>query len=170
MHDESHGAGAGESRREFLKKAGAVAWVVPTLQVVNMASAAAGDVAGSMVTTTHGTTPPPGCQVWVTCRIKANWTGNAWSWDSGVGANDCIQQGDWRQCLGSEIGAQISGDSGSATVTVGPECEILQAAHKGGLDCVSASIAGDKHSATFTAGAHGISHVELVVRCCAEEN
>ena len=52
MHEESQGT-AGESRRDFLKKAGAAAWVVPTLQVVNMASAAAGDTGGSIVTTTR---------------------------------------------------------------------------------------------------------------------
>lgn len=40
------------SRRQFLKKAGTVAWVVPTMQVVNMAAASAG-VNGSVEA------PPP---------------------------------------------------------------------------------------------------------------
>ena len=42
MSDQSREV-SGESRREFLKKAGKVAWVVPTIQVVNMAAAAAGE-------------------------------------------------------------------------------------------------------------------------------
>ena len=46
-------------RREFLKKAGAVAWVVPTLQVVNMASAAAGGDGGTTGSVVVTTTRPP---------------------------------------------------------------------------------------------------------------
>jgi len=41
----------GADRREFLKRAGKVVWVVPAMQVVNMGAAAAG-VEGSAVTTT----------------------------------------------------------------------------------------------------------------------
>ena len=68
-----------DTRRQFLKRAGVVAWTVPTLQVVNMAAAAAGQTAGSVVvtapsttatttsTTTTTTTTPP-CQP-VTIKI-----------------------------------------------------------------------------------------------------
>ena len=54
----------GESRREFLKKAGKVAWVVPTLQVVNMSAALAGGdgTGGSVVVTTPPTTESPRCE------------------------------------------------------------------------------------------------------------
>ena len=57
----------GNSRREFLKKAGTVAWVVPTVQVINMAAASAG-VDGSVVTTTvpPSTTEAPRCY----CELK----------------------------------------------------------------------------------------------------
>ena len=41
-----------KDRRDFLKKAGTVAWAVPAMQAVNMASAAAG-VEGSVVSTTR---------------------------------------------------------------------------------------------------------------------
>ena len=53
----------GESRREFLKKAGKVAWVVPTLQVVNMSAALAGGdgTNGSVVVTSPPTTGGPEC-------------------------------------------------------------------------------------------------------------
>ena len=69
MHDEYQAIDdgqedAGQSRREFLKTAGKVAWVVPTLQVVNMAAAAAGEVEGSVVTTSPPTTGPPDCRIY----------------------------------------------------------------------------------------------------------
>ncbi|NND03847.1 MAG: hypothetical protein HKN91_13780 [Acidimicrobiia bacterium] len=57
--NESDGAHGPNSRREFLKKAGTAAWVLPTMQVVNMAAARAGAVEGSMVTTMPPTTMPP---------------------------------------------------------------------------------------------------------------
>lgn len=178
MHDESHDT-TGDSRREFLKKAGAAAWVVPTMQIVNMASASA-QTNGSMVTTTPPpsttttstttttTTEAPDCTEYITCRIKANWTGNGWSWDSGVGANDCIQDGDFRKCLGSEIGAKISGDSSSARVEVAEDCKIVRAAHKAGTACVPAELSPSKHNAFFKADPQAISHVELIVMCCAD--
>lgn len=51
------------SRRQFLKKAGTVAWVVPTIQVVNMSAAMAGGdgAQGSVVVTTTQGTEPPRC-------------------------------------------------------------------------------------------------------------
>jgi len=134
MHDESHES-ADQGRREFLKKAGAVAWVVPTLQIVNMASASA-QTNGSMVsttppppsttTTTTTTTKPPGeCREYVTCTIKADWTGNGYSWsDGGLGAKPCVEVVD-RKCDGGDLGVIISGDERSATVTVPEDCEIL---------------------------------------------
>jgi hypothetical protein len=167
---------AGESRREFLKKAGAVAWVVPTMQVVNMAAAGA-QTSGSIVTTTPGpstttttTTEAPGCTRFRVCRIKADWTGNGWKWDEGVGANDCIQDGDFEKCLGSEIGAEISGDERRAVVTVSKDCEITRAAHKAGQACIGASVTNGGRTATFTASPQDISHVELIVKCCIDEN
>lgn len=164
MHDETHDS-AGESRRDFLKKAGAVAWVVPTMQVVNMASAgASGHVNASPVTTT--TTRPPVCVEWKTCRIKADLDGG-WHWDSGVGRNDCITSGDWEKCDNSQVGAVVSGDEYSATVTVPRGCEIVQAMWKAGQECHRAEITDGGTRATF-GGGKGISHVELVVRCCVK--
>lgn len=165
MHDKSHEL-AGESRREFLKKAGAVAWVVPTMQIVNMAAASA-QTSGSIVTTTKPgstttttTTSKPPC-IDTLCRIKANYEGG-WQWDTGQGANDCLT-GDWGGCDVRDIGASITGDDKQATVRVSPNCTILSAKHKGGQICVDAVV--DGNSATFTAVGHGISHVELVVEC-----
>lgn len=173
-----HGpANVGGSRREFLKKAGAVAWVVPTLQIVNVASAGA-QTTGSMVsttpppstTTTTTTTEPPGeCQRFRICRIKANWTGDGWTWDTGVGTNDCIQDGDFELCRGPEIGATISGDNQQTTVSVVAGCEIVRAAHKAGQACLPGAVTNDLRAATFTANPQGISHVELVVKCCIDD-
>ena len=176
MHEETQGA-SGESRREFLKKAGAVAWVVPTMQVVNMASAAAGEATGSMVTTTPPpststttTTEAPECEEYVYYRLKANWTGNGWSWDKGIGANDCIKDG--TPLDGDDLGANISitGDERKATVSHSlPDCEIVKAAHKAGQNCLSGMVAADGSYAMFTADPQDISHVELLVKCCAAD-
>ena len=166
MHDKSHES-SGESRREFLKKAGAVAWVVPTMQIVNMASASA-QTNGSVVTTTSppSTTRPPRCVEYKTCRVKADWDGG-WHWDSGVGRNDCIQDGDWEKCDAKDMDISISGDERGATVTVGKGCVIMRAAHKAGQDCHPAAISNDGTMARF-GSAKDISHVELVVKCCVK--
>ena len=51
------------SRRDFLKRAGAVAWVVPTMQVVNMTAAMAGaDGAQGSVVATSAPPPPARCR------------------------------------------------------------------------------------------------------------
>ena len=163
MQDKSHES-SGESRREFLKKAGAVAWIVPTMQIVNMASASA-QTNGSVVTTTKP--PDPVCVEHKTCRVKADWDGG-WHWDSGVGANDCIQSGDWERCDARDMDIVISGDEKGATVTVGAGCEIMRAAHKAGRDCLPASISNDGRTARFSANPKDISHVELVVKCCVK--
>jgi len=128
---------------------------------------ASATTSATSTTTTTTTTEPPECQEYRVCRIKANLDGG-WHWDSGVGNNDCIQQGDWERCLGSEIGATVAGDSSQATVTVPSHCEIIEAAHKEANTCVRASITNDGRTATFTKGDNGISHVELVVKCCVD--
>lgn len=172
MHEE-HVSGTGQSRRDFLKKAGAVAWVVPTLQIVNMASAAAGDTTGSMVTTTpppSTTSGPPDCQELVYYRFKANWNGQAYVWDAGVGTNDCIKDGLARS--GADFAAiTLSGDARQATVSHSlPDCSIVAAQHKAGQACIGGSIAADGSSAGFSAGdGQDISHVEFKVKCCVEE-
>ena len=166
MHDDMSHETAGESRRDFLKKTGTVAWVVPAIQVVNMTSAAAGVAQGSVVTTTP--TRPPRCIEYKTCRIKAEWKDGGWHWDSGVGRNDCIQSGDWERCDVSEVGAKIEGNESRARVTVPADCKIKYAQHKAGQDCFPASISNDKRTATFEAGRQGISNVVLVVECCVK--
>lgn len=167
MHEDSHDS-VGESRRDFLKKAGAVAWVVPTMQIVNMAAASA-QTNGSVVDTTKPrgsttTTTKPPC-VDTLCRIKADLNGR-WTWDTGQGRNDCLT-GDWGGCDVNDIGASVSGDEKQATVTVSKDCRIVSAKHKAGQTCVDAAINGN--TATFTAIGKDISHVELVVECvCAD--
>ncbi len=166
---ESHDSSSA-SRRDFLKKAGAVAWVVPTMQIVNMASAGAAGHTGGSVVTTPPPTRPPVCVEWKTCRIKADWEGG-WHWDSGVGRNDCIRDGEgqeWERCDNSMVGAIISGDERGATVHVPHDCEIVGAAHKAGQGCIPAWISEDKTMARFAADPKDISHVELVVRCCVK--
>ncbi len=173
MSDHTHEA-SGESRREFLKKAGKVAWIVPTIQVVNMAGAAAGDLNGSAVTTTSTsstTTEPPECREFVYYRLKADWNGQSYDWQSGIGANDCITEGS--AIDGDDLGGSlsISGDERSATVRHTLEnCEIVRAAHKAGQACVEGHVAADGSYAMFEAGdGQDISHVELLVKCCADE-
>ena len=172
---EEHVSGVDQSRRDFLKKAGAAAWVVPAIQVVNMASAAAGETAGSMVTTTpppSTTTEPPDCQELVYYRFKANWNGQAYVWDGGVGANDCIKDGNARNGGDFGAGISLSGDARQAPVTHSlPDCSIVMAQHKAGSSCVGGSIAVDGSAATFSAGVDGqdISHIEFKVKCCVEE-
>ena len=56
-----------QDRRDFLKKAGAVAWAVPAMQAVNMAAAAAG-VEGSVVSTTR---PPASTSTTTTTTTEA---------------------------------------------------------------------------------------------------
>ncbi|MCP3975301.1 MAG: hypothetical protein GY720_12520 [bacterium] len=73
--------GEGASRREFIKKAGVVAgataWAVPTMQIINMAGASA-QTNGSVVdptrppsstTTRPPTTHPPKCDYWKATAI-----------------------------------------------------------------------------------------------------
>lgn len=183
MHDESHET-TSDSRREFLKKAGAVAWVVPTLQIVNMASAGA-QTTGSMVTTTPPpstttttttTTKPPGCQEYITCTIKADWGGNGYSWSDGsLGAKPCVDVVD-SKCNGADLGVTISGDERSVTVTVPEGCEIIQASHKSGAGepddyCTMGTKNG--RSVTFSAEyddrKKDISNIQLLVKCCADD-
>ena len=179
MQDKSHES-SGESRREFLKKAGAVAWVVPTMQIVNMASASAIQTDGSVVdttrphqsttTTTTTTTEPPPCEPRV-CTIKAEWNGNGWSWSDGALGNtfECVKPSD-NTCDGGKMGAVISGDARNAKVTVPDECKILDAAHKASTECHEASaISESRHTAWFTAGDHAISNIQLLVECCHDE-
>jgi len=177
MHDNSHES-SGESRREFLKKAGAVAWVVPTMQIVNMAAASA-QTNGSVVdttrppgsTTTTTTTKPPPCAPRV-CTIKAEWKDGGWHWSDGSLGNKfvCVKPSD-NTCNGAKMGAVISGDARNAKVTVPDECKILEAAHKAATECHKASAISDSmHSAWFTAGKHDISNIQLLVECCHDVN
>ncbi|NND02004.1 MAG: hypothetical protein HKN91_04395 [Acidimicrobiia bacterium] len=179
MSEDSHEV-AGESRRDFLKKAGKVAWVVPTIQVVNMAAAAAG-VEGSMVTstststtttTTTTTTEPPECTE--ECTIKADWTGQGYAWsDGGLGAQPCVTVTD-NKCDGGGLGFSWNGDEREVTVTAPGDCKILEAAHKAGSQqqgdaCTSAMIGGGGSYAIFRAGDDGrdISNIQMVV-CCLD--
>jgi len=186
MHEESQG-NVGESRRDFLKKAGAVAWVVPTLQVVNMASAAAGVVEGSMVTTTPPpststttttTTKPPECTEYIYCTVKADWNGNGFAWSDGsLGAKACVEEQN-NKCNGGAKGFEYSGDERSVTVYAPKGCYIMSAAHKAGSGdqddyCTGAVIASDKMSATFSAERDDrmkdISNIQMVVKCCVDD-
>ncbi len=151
-------------RRQFLTQTGKVAWMVPALQVVNMTGALAGEFNTSVTTTTPPTTRPGDC-VDVLYRLKAEWTGDGWVWVKGEGSNDCLVGGDWTDLVPTDLPVTITGDSELVVVTHElPDCEITAASHKAGTACVAADV--DGASATFTAGARAISHVELVVTCC----
>ena len=187
MSEQSHEV-SGESRREFLKKAGKVAWMVPTIQVVNMAAAAAGEVNGSVVTTTSTsttsttsttttttTTEPPRCDNF--CTIKADWTGNGYAWgDGALGAQACIE-GDYDKCNGGQLGFGWNGDERKVTVTAPDNCKIIEAYHKAGSvnqpegACTKAMVANDGSYAMFDAGDDGrdISNIQLLICCYDEE-
>lgn len=83
-----------EGRREFLKKAGTVAWVVPTLQVVNMTSAFAGadgGTGGSVVVTTTTEAPQCRCSLSETGRQPADDLTAAVSFHISV-SDDCVDR------------------------------------------------------------------------------
>lgn len=178
MQDESRES-AGESRREFLKKAGAVAWVVPTMQIVNMAAAGA-QTNGSVVDPTpppSSTKPPEECEDYTICTIKADWNGNSYIWsDGGLGAKACVDTADVK-CNGNSLGVIISGDERSATVTVPEDCEILQAAHKSGSGdedeyCTAGTGSGRTRtfSSEYDPSKKDISNIQLLVKCCHDNN
>lgn len=152
-------------RREFLRQTGKVVWTVPALQVVNMTGALAGEFNTSVTTTTMPPTTRPVDCVDVLYRLKAEWTGAGWLWVKGEGANDCLVGGEWTDLIPTDLPVTITGDDESVVVTHQlPDCAITMASHKAGTACVAAEV--DGVSATFTAGARAISHVELVVTCC----
>lgn len=154
-------------RREFLKRAGVVAWTVPAIHVANMTGALAGEVNSSVTTTLPpSSTRPPEC-VDVFYRLKAEWKDGGWVWVTGEGANDCLTGGDWSGITPNGIQVEIEGDDESATVKIKTEdCVIVQASHKEALSCVAAEIGGEGSYADFTKDVHGISHVELIIKCC----
>jgi len=178
MQDKSHD-NAGESRRDFLKKAGAVAWVVPTIQIVNMAAAGA-QTNGSIVSTTPppSTSKPPECTKYVQYRLKADWTGQGYSWTTGEGAQDCLVGGDWTGLDGDDLGGAISLEGNDKEVVFKhslDDCKVIKAAHKAGSaqqgeHCYPATVAGDGSYAKFAAADKDISHIELIVECCVEKN
>ena len=152
MHDEYQAIDdgqedAGQSRREFLKKAGKVAWVVPTLSIVNMAAASAGDINGSVVTTSPPTStrPPtttkPPCRK--TVRVKAKFiqepngvlrdgNGGMWEWCEQDDGRSCIDRQVDEFADGGDIGIMISPNSNAYEIYVGfrngSPCEFVAAA------------------------------------------
>lgn len=171
----------GNSRRDFLKKAGVAAWTVPAVQVVNMTGALAGDVNTSVTTSTRPpTTPPPPPCTEVYFRLKAEPKGSGWVWVKGEGRNDCLTGGDWDPLVPDGLPIYIEGDEEKVVVTHRIEgCYIYKAYHKAGSPnqgtaCFAAEIDDDKETlggmATFTAQPKGISHVELIVCCCVADN
>lgn len=167
----------GTSRREFLRKAGmaagAAAWTVPTMQVINMAAAGAQENGTSVVATTQA----PPCQTLVLVRLKAAWTVDGYMWTTGVRANDCLTEGfdEERDPVTANLPIFIEGDATQAKVThdLFPACRIVMASHKAGEGdqsdgCVPATIGGEGLYAQFDAVDSEISHVELIVECCAD--
>ena len=154
-------------RRDFIKRAGVVAWTVPAIQVANMTGALAGTTNTSVTTSTTPPVTRPGDCVDVEYRLKADWQDGGWVWVEGEGANDCLVGGDWTDMIPTESAVTITGDPEMATVTHDLDhCEITQALHKEANDCVEGEIGEDGAYATFTAVNHGISHVELIITCC----
>ena len=177
MNKDSMDDGGNVDRRDFLKKAGVVAWTIPAMQVVNMGGALAGvDGVNTSVTTTTvpPTTLPPRCEDFY-YRLKADLTDGGWVWIKGQGENDCIK-GDYLDLVPDGIPLGISGDAESATVKHELEnCEIVKAYHKAGSPnqgeaCFEGQIGDGGSYATFTAQQHGISHVELIIKCCVRSD
>lgn len=170
--------GEGTSRREFLRKAGiaagAAAWTVPTMQIINMAAAGAHENGTSIVATTN--VAP--CQQMVKLRLKAQWTDDGYQWTTGVGDEDCIVEGfdDEIDPAATNLPIFIEGDMGEAKVThdLFPNCVILAAYHKAesqsqGDACHEAEIGEEGLYAQFAAGDMAISQIELLVECCADD-
>ena len=120
----------GNSRRDFLKKAGVAAWTVPAVQVVNMTGALAGDVNTSVTTTTPPpTTRPPECKD-VYYRLKAEPSGDGWVWKTGKGNQDCLTDPKWIDLDPSNLPVKIEGTVEKVTVSHKLEdCAIVKAYH-----------------------------------------
>lgn len=166
----------GNSRRDFLKKAGVAAWTVPAVQVVNMSGALAGVTNTSVTTTSPPTTAPkPPCTEFVYYRLKADWNGGGYTWTKGEGNQDCLTGGDWEDLIPNGLPIFVDGDDEMVEVSHElPGCEIYMAMHKAGSarqgqHCFPATIAADGSSAVFMKGDKDISHIELIVKCCADD-
>ena len=170
-------SGDGLSRRRFLKRVGAAAiWTVPTMQVVNMAAATAGEGGGvisSVVPTT--TRPPDPCDRFTILRFKANAVpedDTVWVWSQSVDTGDCVASG-FDVALVPSQGQPIwvSGEA-DGLVTAGhdfPNCEIVAGYFSDGANCVPGSVASDGSAVVFdpSKGQGLISHVEILVECCS---
>ena len=168
----------GTDRRQFLRKAGVVAWTIPAMQVVNMTGALAGEVNTSVTTTSTPPTtrPPEPCEDTTTLRLKAKPTDGGWVWeDAGnPGKNDCIQDGfdSGINPTTASLPVYVSGDLESVKVSHElDDCWIVKGYHKAGSPnqgqaCWPAEVAADGSYAVFTAGDKEISHIELLVECC----
>ncbi|NND03170.1 MAG: hypothetical protein HKN91_10320 [Acidimicrobiia bacterium] len=150
-------------RREFLKKAGTAAWVVPAMQIVNMSAAAAG-TSGSV--TVPGTPEPPTCDLegWT----KATWTGKEWVWSSAWNGSDCFDAGRLTKANGGALGAGIAGERDHLIVAVGDRANIVGAAYKwtGSDSCGVATLSPGKKLAAFEPPHGELTQVELLLELC----
>ncbi len=172
MNEAREGA-RGRDRREFLKKAGAVAWVVPTMQVVNMAAAAAG-VAGSAVPPPPpppSTSQGPGCR---TCRLRAVWEpGRGFVWtDGAVEQGDCLGlPADAEISNGASVGARIEGDGTELIVRLLDPWRAVEYASQSVAGECSRGERGDRGRMVTFRGGEGDAEIrilELIISTCDE--
>lgn len=176
----------GTGRRDFLKKAGVVAWTVPAVQVVNMAGALAGGTNTSVTTTTVPSTTRPPCRE-VTLRLKAVYSdrdGVGFVWTTERNDGDCVEKYDTvdPSNLPIWIGERepylvVSHEirecrivSGYAKMAVRQEDDRVGA--DGVLACVPGKVADNGSYIKWEGrgGEGGIYQVEIVVECCLPDD
>lgn len=181
MGEEPRDEGRGTDRREFLKKAGKVAFVVPAIQVLSMVPAGA-QSNGSVVVTTmpSATTAPPTtteapCEEFIRYRVKGDWNGSSVSWDDGgVGANDCLKDSSQWDSLGNggALGVtMVTVDTDRVQISVSGDCTIEWVGVKAGNTvCDTFDLTGQQLT-SYVIGpydAPSISHIEVIIKCCVD--
>jgi hypothetical protein len=183
--------GEGSGRREFLKKAGKIAFVVPAIQVLSMAPAGA-QSNGSVVTTSMppGSTMPPTSSTSSTSsstttteapcdgtryRVKLTWDADqGLDWTTGVEDGDCITDSSlWDSevsgsALGFTFNATLVGSSGviSAFIAAPEGCEI-EIVGMTYLDRPCQVIAIGGPTTGFANANPPLVQFEAIVICCA---
>ena len=179
MSDQSGPVNPAHTRRQFIKRAGmAAVWTVPTMQVVNMASAAAGgSPVGTSVTPT--TRPPIPCDEIVLLKAVAVYeeVGDdlpSWHWLEELlpnGLEPCIEVGEF-----FNPGQSITIDGDANSVEVEHEianCRIVAIACRTDGQELDVCDFGDVADDGFTASCDSegqIYKVELLVECCLGGN
>ncbi len=157
-------------RREFLKRMGRAAWVVPAMQVVNMSAAAAGTT-GSVVdpSAPPSTTTVPECGNparggWT----KAVWTEAGWVWSGEWLESDCFNAEVAIKASGAALGAIIAGDRQELVVVMGANANMVETAYKssGNDSCGQGTLSPGLKLAAFRPANGELTQIELALEFC----